>query len=47
MSVHDWLEAFGAHPQIGQNNPSLSSAHKSSTSAQLVIDLKLHISFIY
>ncbi|KAJ9565443.1 hypothetical protein OSB04_001409 [Centaurea solstitialis] len=33
VDVHGWLEAFAAHPQIGQN-PS-SAAHKSSTSVQL------------
>lgn len=32
VDVHGWLEAFAAHPQIG-DNPS-SAAHKSSTSAQ-------------
>ncbi|KAI3800415.1 hypothetical protein L1987_28506 [Smallanthus sonchifolius] len=32
VDVHGWLEAFAAHPQIGQN--PASAANKSSTSAQ-------------
>lgn len=33
VDVNGWLEAFAAHPQIGQ---TASSNHKSPTSAQLI-----------
>lgn len=33
VDANGWLQAFSAHPQIGQETPSSSSAHP--TSAQL------------
>ncbi|KAL4562891.1 hypothetical protein LXL04_026922 [Taraxacum kok-saghyz] len=42
VDVHGWLEAFAAHPQIGQNPSSV--AHKSSTSAQLHLQFSFFLS---